>query len=250
MAASSKKRSKKKKKEPQFNPMDYKEIWLFLIIAISIFLFCSNLGKCGVAGKVISGFLFGIFGWTEYIVPFYILTICVLGLYANDRPNTRRIIFWLGVAMIAVSFTFQIAGRTDFIGVKQMFSEGKNQKIGGGVIFGGLLKYINKYIGKVGSIIITVLLFIIAFIQITGVSLINLFKSFFSVLVIRDDYEEYDDYEEDEGYDDYDEGISNEIVSQNRNVTKVSLSDKKPYAQASGRITAEGGSRKKINLRK
>lgn len=206
MASSSRKRSKKKKKEQQFNFLDYKEIWLFLIIALSVFLFCSNLGMCGMAGKAISDFLFGIFGWPEYIIPFYILTISVLGLYANEHPNTKRIIIWLGVVMIAVSFAFQISGQTDFVGFKQMFDEGKNQKIGGGVIFGGLLKYINKYIGEAGSIIITVLLFIIAFIQITGVSLINLFKSFFSVFIIRDDYETYNEYEESASY---------EIVGQN-----------------------------------
>lgn len=205
MAGSNKR--KKNNKTTRFNPSEYKEIWLFLTIGMSVFLFCSNLGMCGVVGNYVSGLLFGLFGCTEYIVPLYLLIAIVMGLYAWERQNTKRIILWLGISLIAVSFSFQIAGQTDFVGVKQMFVSGMQEKTGGGLLFGGILKYIYKYIGEVGSVIITTLIYVIAFIQITGFSFIKLFKGFFTITIIRDydNYEEYDDYNED-SYD-YEENI-------------------------------------------
>lgn len=199
--------SKKMKKEQHFNPMDYKEIWLFLTIGMSVFLFCSNLGMCGVVGNYVSALLFGLFGYTEYIVPLYLLIAIVMGLYAWERQNTKRIILWLGISLIAVSFSFQIAGKTDFVGVKKMFVSGMQERTGGGLLFGGILKYIYKYIGEVGSVIITTLIYVIAFIQITGFSFIKLCKGFFTITMIRDfdNYEEYDDYTDD-SYD-YEENI-------------------------------------------
>ena len=231
----SNKQTRKRNTKQEFHFSDYKEIWLFLVLAICVFIFCSNLGMCGIIGKVISGFFFGIFGWTQYLIPFYVLVVVVLGLYASERPNTKRIIIWLGIAMIAVSFSFQIVGQTNLVGIKEMYNVGKNEKTGGGIIFGGLLKYIYMYIGEVGSIIITALLFVIAFIQVTGISLINLFKNFFTVITIREDYDDYEEYDADEmyeeeiyevekyedNYDDYEENEGDDYeIKQNKKRTK------------------------------
>ena len=246
MASSKSNKTKKKTKKSDFNFSDYKEIWLFLSLAVCIFIFCSNLGLCGIIGKAISGFLFGVFGWTEYILPFYLLIAVVMGLYASERPNTKRIIIWLGIALVAVSFSFQLISQTDFIGFKEMYKVGKLDKTGGGVVFGGLLKYIYKYIGEVGSVIITVLIFVIAFIQVTGISLINLIKNFFSVFSLRELYEEYEDYDEDyENEEIEDTSVEVESVPKRRKTNKSLESSNSKKIEANNRAAEINNRRKK-----
>ena len=45
------------------------EILLILSCAIALFIMLSNFGICGAVGNAISGFLFGIFGVIQYILP-------------------------------------------------------------------------------------------------------------------------------------------------------------------------------------
>ena len=47
------------------------EVILLVILAFSIFLMIANFGKCGKVGDAISGFLFGVIGFAEYIFPVY-----------------------------------------------------------------------------------------------------------------------------------------------------------------------------------
>ena len=48
------------------------EVILLVILAFSIFLMIANFGKCGKVGDAISGFLFGVIGFAEYIFPVYL----------------------------------------------------------------------------------------------------------------------------------------------------------------------------------
>ena len=51
-----------------------KEIFLWIVVAVSILLFISNFGIGGHLGNVVSGFLFGVFGmvaiqqWTRSVL--------------------------------------------------------------------------------------------------------------------------------------------------------------------------------------
>ena len=53
------------------------EVILLVILAFSIFLMIANFGKCGKVGDAISGFLFGVIGFAEYIFPVYLLLSAV-----------------------------------------------------------------------------------------------------------------------------------------------------------------------------
>ena len=65
-----------------FDLSQFKELWLLLSLSICIFIFCSNLGICGKVGNYISELFFGLFGWIQYIIPFYLFAITVMKLYA------------------------------------------------------------------------------------------------------------------------------------------------------------------------
>ena len=54
---------------PQKSEGSHYEIVLIVACAGAIFLEISNFGVCGSVGNAISGFLFGVFGWIQYILP-------------------------------------------------------------------------------------------------------------------------------------------------------------------------------------
>ncbi|MBP3543614.1 MAG: DNA translocase FtsK, partial [Lachnospiraceae bacterium] len=44
-----------------------REVWLLLILAVAAILALSNFGVCGAFGGMISGVMFGVFGFMAYI---------------------------------------------------------------------------------------------------------------------------------------------------------------------------------------
>ena len=49
------------------------EVILWVIVAIALLLFVSNLGFGGIVGQAVSGVLFGVFGLIAYVLPILIL---------------------------------------------------------------------------------------------------------------------------------------------------------------------------------
>ena len=57
--------------EYRLAPERIREIYLFIFFAINLVLVLGTYGVCGKIGKVVSGFFFGIFGASFYILPFF-----------------------------------------------------------------------------------------------------------------------------------------------------------------------------------
>ena len=67
-----------------------KEIFLWIVVAVSILLFISNFGIGGHLGNAVSGFLFGVFGMVAYIFP---LVLLVGSFFAvSNKGNSYAII--------------------------------------------------------------------------------------------------------------------------------------------------------------
>ena len=58
--------------EEDDSPSRRNEIYVFIYLAVSVFLICSNFGWCGVVGDFISKIMFGLVGTVSYILPLYI----------------------------------------------------------------------------------------------------------------------------------------------------------------------------------
>ncbi|MDO4804144.1 MAG: DNA translocase FtsK [Lachnospiraceae bacterium] len=71
---------------------------VFLLLAILIFLF--NLGIGGPAGNAISDFLFGLFGYVAWIVPFYIFL--AIAFYFANRNNPLIVRKTVGLVMLLI----------------------------------------------------------------------------------------------------------------------------------------------------
>ena len=142
------------------------EIILIVIFAFSIFLLIANFRICGIVGDVVSGFFFGILGFSEYFFPIYFF----------------------------VSAAFLISNDMD----------GYQHHAGGGVIGGGIFFAIRKLLGVPGACIVMFILAVVMFILITEISVIDNIKILWEKIRYDrlDDYDERYDYgDEDTDYE-------------------------------------------------
>lgn len=152
------------------------EIRLFIYLAISVFLLCSNFGWCGVAGNFISKIIFGIVGTVAYILPLYLFFSAAFLLSNGAHRKIVKRVLCVGIFIVAVGFVCQLIHGASDIGILDLYKDGADDKKGGGVILGGVLVILHKLIGTTGSIIIIALLTIIGIIIVMNVSLVDMIK--------------------------------------------------------------------------
>ena len=174
------------------------EIWLFVYLAIAVFLLCSNFGWCGVAGKAISGVIFGIFGTVSYILPIYLFFSAAFLLSNGAQKTIVKRVLCVGIFLIVVAFICQLVNGASGVTIKQLYENGSVNKRGGGVLLGGILAILYKLIGLTGSIIVTVLLTVIGIIIVLDTSIIGFMKAELTKERVKpeNDYEEEFDFEE------------------------------------------------------
>lgn len=172
--------AKQVEEEAALSPEKLREIYLFGYLAVSIFLFCSNIGICGVVGRAISGFFFGLFGTVTYIMPIYIFLSAAFLLSNGPKKRVVKKVIWVGAALLIIGFICQIAAGAADMDAAKLYEIGSKDKRGGGVLFGGLLVLLYKMIGKAGTIIFTALIGIVVIIVVAEISIIDLFKKIFT----------------------------------------------------------------------
>lgn len=172
------------------------EIYLFVYLAVAVFLLCSNFGWCGVVGDFISNIVFGLLGTVSYILPVYLFFSAAFLLSNGAQKKIVKRVLCAAIFMIVAAFIFQLIGGVDEVTVKSLYQTGAEHKMGGGVIFGGILALLYKLIGFTGSIIVITLLTIIGIIVVLDVSLIDMIKSQFNK-----EYDEDGDYQDEFQFD-------------------------------------------------
>ena len=168
------------------------EIWIFIYLALAVFLLCSNFGWCGVVGDFVSNIIFGLVGTVAYLVPIYgFFSAAFLISNGAHRKIIKRVLC-VGIFLVVISFICQLITGVDGASIVSLYKDGANENKGGGVILGGILVLLHKLIGTTGSIIVIILLTIIGIIVVMDVSIIDMIKDSFNG----------DDEDEDEEYDD------------------------------------------------
>lgn len=157
---------------------------IVLIIIGLYFFICLFGGDSGIAGKYVKNTLMGIFGLGSYFFPLLILIIGIGIFYMKDnlKLNTKFYsICILFIDLLIILYLFNIkVFENNPIGYWDSIIKSYElgiQKIGGGVL-GTAIGYIFvKYIGKAGTIAITLGLFIISIILFANVSMQLLIES-------------------------------------------------------------------------
>jgi len=235
-----------KAKDSEVRPEVAREISVIVYLALAIFFVCSNFGLCGVVGRVISGFFFGLFGVITYALPIYLL---LFAAFMTANPGNRKVLMkfiWIGLAMVAITFIIQLYSGTQDVTARSLYYDGYDNKKGGGVIFGGLLVLINNLIGKVGATIITILLLIIALVFVAEISIPELVGGAFGGMRRNPEGYDEDDYDdEDEDY--YDRRPAKRDIKRDNLLNSVVVMDEEDDAEVILQEDLKDGSKSSNN---
>lgn len=169
------------------NPLTREIVFLFLLV-FSILSLLSLFHMCGIFGEGLSSVLFGLMGALAYVFPVYL--IISAGLYIANEGNSKlrhKILFSLGLFWCLCAL-FQWVVNDPVDDVWDIYNVCSSNHSGGGFL-GGILSFeLTGVLGRAGSVIVILALFLLFFMLISG-------KLLFSSL--QQLYYEHDDTGED-----------------------------------------------------
>ena len=165
-------------------PMDTairNEILLIALFAVCVFLFLCNFGVIGVAGNIISGIMFGIFGTTAYVVPIVLFFMIAFGMVNSGNSIAVRklvagIVLFLMIGMIFDLFTGRPAAAEGYQ-IKEIYTASSENKNGGGIIAGSLSYLFYHFLGLIGTVLSLLVGIVISIVVITDKSFVTGVKS-------------------------------------------------------------------------
>lgn len=176
--SSSKRKTKKEQMEEQAKIAAFKkETFLWIVVAVSILLFISNMGIGGHVGGTVSGFLFGVFGMVAYIFPIVLLVGTFFAVSNKDNAFAiLKLISSLVFIWFICVFLYLAVYGSDAVSPAVAYSDSVRRRSGGGFI-GAVFGYIFvPAFGVIGSYVIDVAVLIICIVLITGKSVMKSVK--------------------------------------------------------------------------
>ncbi|MDY2588770.1 MAG: DNA translocase FtsK [Agathobacter sp.] len=179
MATRKRSSSKRKTKKERLQEMEQaealrREITLWIIIAVSLLLFISNLGFGGFVGKFVSGILFGIFGLVAYVFPILLLVGSFFAI--SNRGNSFAILKIVAASVFAIFICFFLSllyYGNDVATPAGAYLDSSKDKTSGGIVGGTIAYILVPAVGIIGSYIIDMVVLIISLVIITGKSAIK-----------------------------------------------------------------------------
>lgn len=203
--SSSGRKTKKERMQEMERAEEFRrEIILWVIVAVSLLLFISNLGIGGKVGGAVSGFFFGLFGMIAYIFPIILLVGSFFGI--SNKDNAFAIVKLVAAILFAVFicvFLYLVVYGKEVVTPATAFADSRQTKIGGGLV-GALIGYfIVPAFGLIGSYIIDIIVLIVTLVLITGKSAMRGMKAggekvYASAKENSEKYQEYRQYKAEE----------------------------------------------------
>lgn len=161
-------------------PMDIairNEILFIAAIAVCICLFLCNILNFGAVGAAVSGFMFGTVGLIAYVIPIVIFLAVAFGISnVGNNIATRKLVAALCVCLLFMVFCELFsADFTDDSGfaIKEVYERCKEAKNGGGILGGAIAFCLVHFLGKIGTILLSIVGLVICFIVLTDKSFIQ-----------------------------------------------------------------------------
>lgn len=155
-----------------------KEVYMWISVALALFLFLSNFGICGIVGDALKSVMLGCFGWLGYIFP--IILAVIVGIIAYNELNKIIVskivtLFVMFINFCLLLHLFSYGGNDGSYSF--FYRQGTNGEFGGGVIGGFFGKLLHSLLGLTGAYIISVVIFIICLVILTEKSIMYAIKN-------------------------------------------------------------------------
>ena len=158
-----------------------KEIWIFVLLAVTAILFLGSFNMAGSFGEALYRFQHGLFGTLGYVFPFLFFGAAIYLMVSMKKYGPVAIVI---TAVGLVAFLL-LCGIFEFINGKGMLRSltlGDYYKLGtesfNGGLFGGMLfKLLFPALGMLGSYAVLLILEVVCVIFITGKSVLSPLKA-------------------------------------------------------------------------
>ena len=152
------------------------EITLVVSFGLVVLMMFSNFGHCGMIGKWLASFFFGIFGCAQFVMPvFFFLGVTIL--IANDYSTLAMKKCGAGfIILMEVSALSQLLYKGASITVHDLFSLAINNHVTGGIIGGGIALLLKGGFGTAGAMVILFCIFLLSCILLTQRSFVSFCK--------------------------------------------------------------------------
>lgn len=152
------------------------EITLVVSFGLVVLMMFSNFGHCGMIGKWLASFFFGIFGCAQFVMPvFFFFGVTIL--IANDYSTLAMKKCGAGfIILMEVSALSQLLYKGASITVHDLFSLAINNHVTGGIIGGGIALLLKEGFGTAGAMVILFCIFLLSCILLTQRSFVSFFK--------------------------------------------------------------------------
>ena len=152
------------------------EITLVVSFGLVVLMMFSNFGHCGMIGKWLASFFFGIFGCAQFVMPvFFFLGVTIL--IANDYSTLAMKKCGAGfIILMEVSALSQLLYKGASITVHDLFSLAIDNHVTGGIIGGGIALLLKGGFGTAGAMVILFCIFLLSCILLTQRSFVSFFK--------------------------------------------------------------------------
>ena len=147
----------RKKTSLEVNPYQ-DEIIVIVTLVISILLALSTFNLCGVFGKWVGYFLFGVFGVFAYVLPYLLFLGVAFGISnRRNRSVQLKIGCCAGVYVVAVSLAHLLTnGYEAGADVLAYYAESASLKSGGGILGGAIGMGLSSVFGQAGAYVILI----------------------------------------------------------------------------------------------
>ena len=155
----------------------FQEIGLIILFVVMIILFLCNFGVIGPVGDTVSSVMFGLFGFTSYIVPI-VLFVAVAFWSANEgSPTAVRKMLAGTVLFLMIGVVCDLiagsAAKLEYYDVKALYEASVTERDGGGCLAGSLSYLLQLYLETIGTVLVVLLCSIISIILLTERSLLK-----------------------------------------------------------------------------
>lgn len=173
----SKKGSQKKRGYSAQESAIFHEVGLIVLFALVVFLFLCNFGIIGTVGNSISAVMFGLFGFTAYIMP-VALFVAAAFWYANQGSPTAIIKITAGVVIfimcgVVAEYLSGTVTTLDVYDAKEIYKYCSENSCGGGLFAGSVAYMLYHFLDMVGAILVVIVLCIVSIVLLTERSFVN-----------------------------------------------------------------------------
>ncbi len=152
---------RKKQQVQQTNPEVRSEVFLILFFVLCTLMLISCFGICGSFGNVVSGILFGLFGYLAYPVPI-VLFVGVCFWVANRESTAAVLKIFAGCAAVFIiaGLIHGIAGNKELETIGAAYEYCALHHDGGGVVGAAVYSFLAGAFGMVGAFVVLIALLI------------------------------------------------------------------------------------------